>query len=119
MPPPILVFLAPYNPEWPRMAAVHADRLQVLGSTLVIVHHIGPTSVPGLVAKPIIDLVPLATDLAELDRQRRHHPIFDGLANLAMILLSLFMFCARLPSVTPHCAASVAGRSDSEFGRYP
>ena len=70
MPPPIPVILVPYNPEWPHMAASHAERLRVLGSTLVIVHHIGSTSVPGLAAKPIIDLMPLVTDLTDLDRER-------------------------------------------------
>jgi GrpB-like predicted nucleotidyltransferase (UPF0157 family) len=71
MPPPIPVILAAYNPEWPQMAASHAERLRVLGSTLVTVHHIGSTSVPGLAAKPIIDLMPLVTDLADLDRDRQ------------------------------------------------
>jgi GrpB-like predicted nucleotidyltransferase (UPF0157 family) len=36
-----------------------------------MVHHIGSISVPGLIAKPIIDLMPLVTDLAGLDRERR------------------------------------------------
>jgi len=67
---PIPVLLAEYDPDWPQMAVRHAERLQVLGSTLVIVHHIGSTSMPGLAAKPIIDLMPLVTDLANLDRQR-------------------------------------------------
>jgi GrpB-like predicted nucleotidyltransferase (UPF0157 family) len=71
MPPPIPVILTAYDPEWPRMAASHAERLRVLGSTLLTVHHIGSTSVPGLAAKPIIDLMPLVTDLADLDRDRR------------------------------------------------
>ena len=53
------------------MAASHAERLRVLGSILVAVHHIGSTSVPGLAARPIIDLMPLVTDLADLDRERR------------------------------------------------
>jgi len=70
MPPPIPVFLVPYNPEWPRMAAAHSARLRVLGSVLVRVHHIGSTSVPGLAAKPIIDLMPLVTNLTDLDRER-------------------------------------------------
>ena len=56
MPPPIPVILAAYNPGWPQMASSHAERLGVLGSTLVIVHHIGSTAVPGLAAKPVIDL---------------------------------------------------------------
>lgn len=70
MPPPIPVTLAAYNPDWPQLAVSHAERLRVLGPTLVIVHHIGSTAVPGLAAKPIIDLMPLVTDLADLDRER-------------------------------------------------
>ncbi len=70
MPPPFPVILADYDPGWPRLAAGHAERLRVLGSTLVVVHHIGSTAVPGLAAKPIIDLMPLVTDLAGLDRKR-------------------------------------------------
>ena len=70
MPPPIPVILAAYDPAWPRLAADHSRRLQTLGSAVVIVHHIGSTSVPGLAAKPIIDLMPLVSDLAEIDRLR-------------------------------------------------
>jgi GrpB-like predicted nucleotidyltransferase (UPF0157 family) len=70
MPPPIPVVLTAYNPEWPHIAAAHADRLQTLGSILVAVHHIGSTAVPGLAAKPIIDLMPLVDDLGNLDRER-------------------------------------------------
>jgi len=53
------------------MAAGHGKGLRVLGSNLVTVRHIGSTSVPGLAAKPIVDLMPIVTDLADLDRQRR------------------------------------------------
>jgi GrpB-like predicted nucleotidyltransferase (UPF0157 family) len=70
MPRPFPVILAAYNPDWPRHAASHADRLRVLGQVLVSVHHIGSTSVPGLAAKPIIDLMPLVRNLAGLDRMR-------------------------------------------------
>jgi GrpB-like predicted nucleotidyltransferase (UPF0157 family) len=70
MPPPIPVILAGYSPEWPEIAAVLAARLQALGTSLVTVHHIGSTAVPGLAAKPIIDLMPLVASLAELDLQR-------------------------------------------------
>ncbi len=70
MPRPIPVILTPYDSAWPALAALHGERLRVLGPTLVAVHHIGSTAVPGLVAKPIIDLMPLVTDLAALDRDR-------------------------------------------------
>jgi GrpB-like predicted nucleotidyltransferase (UPF0157 family) len=71
MPPPISVSLVAYNPQWPQMAAGYANDLQVLGPTVVKVHHIGSTSVPGLAAKPIIDLMPLVTNLADLDQNHR------------------------------------------------
>ncbi len=67
---PIPVIITGYNPEWPQMATCHAESLRVLGSALVIVHHIGSTAVSGLAAKPIIDLMPLVADLADLDRER-------------------------------------------------
>jgi GrpB-like predicted nucleotidyltransferase (UPF0157 family) len=68
---PFPVILAEYNPDWPFMAADHTRRLQVLGPALLAVHHIGSTAVPNLIAKPIVDLMPLVTSVADLD-QRRH-----------------------------------------------
>jgi GrpB-like predicted nucleotidyltransferase (UPF0157 family) len=68
LPPPISVSLAAYNPQWPQMAAGYAEDLRVLGSILVQVHHIGSTSVPGLAAKPILDLMPQVTSLVDLDQ---------------------------------------------------
>jgi GrpB-like predicted nucleotidyltransferase (UPF0157 family) len=51
------------------MAARLARDLRVLGPVLMTVHHIGSTSVPGLAAKPIIDLMPVVTRLDALDRE--------------------------------------------------
>jgi GrpB-like predicted nucleotidyltransferase (UPF0157 family) len=70
MPPPIPVVLAPYNSAWAKMAADHAERLRTLGATLTAVHHIGSTSVPGLAAKPIIDLMASVVSIDDLDRKR-------------------------------------------------
>jgi len=67
---PFSVRLVDYDPDWPRQAAERSARLRVLEPVLVAVHHIGSTAVPGLIAKPIIDLMPLVTDLAALDRER-------------------------------------------------
>jgi GrpB-like predicted nucleotidyltransferase (UPF0157 family) len=69
MPPPIPVVLTPYNPAWPEIATRHGQHLQTLGHIFVRVHHIGSTSVPGLAAKPVIDLLPAVTSLTELDKR--------------------------------------------------
>ena len=39
----------------------------MLGEVLTGIHHIGSTSVPGLAAKPVIDLMPVADDIARID----------------------------------------------------
>lgn len=57
-----------YSPEWPREFAREAERLQaLLGEEIITIHHIGSTSVPGLEAKPIIDLMPLVHDITRID----------------------------------------------------
>ena len=70
MPPPIPIFPAPHNPDWPRMAAHRAERRRALGPIQAEVCRIGSTSAPGLAAKPIIEDMPLAASSADLDRRR-------------------------------------------------
>ncbi|WP_431214688.1 GrpB family protein [Puia sp. P3] len=65
------VSIHPYDPGWPKRAGEIAVQLkQVLGENLIRVEHIGSTSVPGLSAKPVIDLIPIVRDLEELDQQQ-------------------------------------------------
>ncbi|GGX41155.1 GrpB family protein [Saccharospirillum salsuginis] len=57
-----------YRPEWPNEYRHEEGRLtSTLGECLVAVHHIGSTSVPGLAAKPVIDILLEVRDLEELD----------------------------------------------------
>jgi GrpB-like predicted nucleotidyltransferase (UPF0157 family) len=58
--------LAPYNPAWPALFAAEADFLrQTLGETAIAdIAHFGSTAVPGLTAKPIIDMLLTTPDLA-------------------------------------------------------
>jgi GrpB-like predicted nucleotidyltransferase (UPF0157 family) len=52
-----------YNAEWPRLYAVEAARvLGVLGTRVLLLEHGGSTSVPGLPAKPIIDMLLVVAD---------------------------------------------------------
>lgn len=55
--------VVPYNPEWPVMFEKESSIIKTaLGNQLIAVHHIGSTSVPGLAAKPKIDMIVVVKD---------------------------------------------------------
>jgi GrpB-like predicted nucleotidyltransferase (UPF0157 family) len=55
--------LADPDPEWPAQFAREEERIRVaLGPRAVQVEHVGSTSVPGLAAKPVIDIVLAVSD---------------------------------------------------------
>lgn len=51
--------IVPHNPNWQNLFAEEAERIwQASGKDLIVeIEHIGSTSVPGLAAKPIIDIM--------------------------------------------------------------
>ncbi|HHU82808.1 MAG TPA: GrpB family protein, partial [Firmicutes bacterium] len=52
------ITLVEYDLGWPALFAREADRIRsVLGSKALQIEHVGSTSVPGLCAKPIIDIM--------------------------------------------------------------
>ncbi|MEM9737707.1 MAG: GrpB family protein [Bacteroidota bacterium] len=53
-----LITVVPYNPAWPMMYQKEASLIEkALDNNLLAIHHIGSTSVPGLAAKPKIDIL--------------------------------------------------------------
>lgn len=55
---PARVTLVEHDPAWAARFASRAAQLrQVLGARARLVEHVGSTSVPGLVAKPVVDIV--------------------------------------------------------------
>ncbi|MFZ2362571.1 MAG: GrpB family protein [Anaerolineae bacterium] len=62
------VEVVPYDQAWPRLFEAEAASLAaLLGDELVSIHHIGSTSVPGLLAKPIVDILPVVRDIERID----------------------------------------------------
>ncbi len=52
------VVLVDYDPAWPVLFAREKDRIRsVLGAKALAIDHVGSTSVPGLPAKPVIDIL--------------------------------------------------------------
>ena|SRR5579872_3085495 len=71
MPKPITVVLMPYDPLWAEAASTEIERLRAsFGDNLVAIHHIGSTAIPGISAKPILDLMPVVMDIARVDHVR-------------------------------------------------
>ena len=56
--PPVPVEVVPYSPDWPlQFEPVAEDLRAALGEVRsAVVEHVGSTSVPGLAAKPILDI---------------------------------------------------------------
>ncbi|GIN12995.1 hypothetical protein J26TS2_28620 [Shouchella clausii] len=60
------VTLLEYDPEWPNQFDREASRIRsVLGNKALQLEHVGSTSVPGLCAKPIIDILLVVNDSAD------------------------------------------------------
>ena len=69
--PPYAVRLLPHDPLWAEQASREETRiLEAVWPSIIEMHHVGSTSIPGIAAKPIIDLVGVGRDLAAIDAAR-------------------------------------------------
>jgi GrpB-like predicted nucleotidyltransferase (UPF0157 family) len=60
------ITLVDYDPDWPRLYAREAELIRsILGGRVLLLEHAGSTSVPGLAAKPKIDIVLVVADTAD------------------------------------------------------
>ena len=57
-----------YNPKWPLQYAEERKRIaEILKENCISIYHIGSTSVPGLAAKPVIDIMAVVRSLEKAD----------------------------------------------------
>jgi GrpB-like predicted nucleotidyltransferase (UPF0157 family) len=62
------ISIVDYDSRWPELFTREAERIRtVLGSAALRIEHAGSTSVPGLTAKPVIDIVLVVADSADED----------------------------------------------------
>ncbi|GAW11582.1 hypothetical protein ANO14919_009290 [Xylariales sp. No.14919] len=105
-----------YRPEWPAMFAEVEKRIrQALGDRVVVIQHVGSTSVPGLAAKDVIDV-----DLAVADPADEESYVPD-------LQAAGFIFLLREPSwyqhrffhlEEPYTNLHVFGSDSSEMVRH-
>ena len=66
-----------YDPGWSSEFAAEAERIRsVLGGVAVAIHHIGSTAIPGLSAKPIIDML---LEVDTIQALEAHSPALVGM----------------------------------------
>lgn len=81
-----MIVIAPYDPAWVASFSAEAQRIRVsFGAEAERIEHVGSTSVPGLAAKPVIDIQVSVPSLARRDLHRQrlielgytHFPLGD------------------------------------------
>ncbi len=60
------ILIVDYDPEWLRLFECEVERIKgALGNRVVLIEHVGSTSVPGLAAKPRIDILLVVPDSSD------------------------------------------------------
>nr|WP_201781492.1 GrpB family protein [Sporosarcina globispora] len=58
-----------YNPDWRFKFQSEAELIKgVFKEEILYIYHIGSTSIPGLAAKPVIDMMPVVKNIEQADR---------------------------------------------------
>ena len=70
------IVVVPHENHWNEKFQIEAERLKSAMPEMVKVHHIGSTSVPGLAAKPIIDMI---MEVESIDRVDHWNERFEEL----------------------------------------
>lgn len=67
-----VIEIVPYDPNWPHQFAEEAAELQkIFSENFIIAHHIGSTAVPGLSAKPTIDIILIVKNIELVDQKNK------------------------------------------------
>jgi len=70
------ILIVEYDPAWPQLFEREAARIQsALGHRILAIEHVGSTSVPGLAAKPRIDILLVVSNSAD---ERAYIPLLEA-----------------------------------------
>ncbi len=80
---PYQILIADSDPQWPGIFLREADEIRaLLGGRALQIEHVGSTSVPGLAAKPIIDVLLVVADSSD---EYTYVPIMESAGYLLRI----------------------------------
>lgn len=71
------VIVSPYNEQWNFLFNEEANELtRILNKEIVSIHHFGSTSIKGLAAKPIIDILAVVREISLIDQYNSELELF-------------------------------------------
>ena len=115
-PPVEAIEIAAYSPEWPLLfEASRTSILQALAGVALHVEHIGSTAVPGLAAKPIIDIDLIVDDPI---REETYAPALAAFGYVLTIRERTWYQHRMLRHERPRTNLHVFGRSCPEHARH-
>lgn len=105
-----IIEVVPYDPNWPHIYEKEAELIrQALRGNCLAIHHIGSTAVPGLAAKPKIDIIAVVQDplsardqLEKIGIQYRGEyniPLHYGFSKRGDIDLNLYVYEEAHPEI--------------------
>ena len=63
------IAVVPHDPHWATAFAEASGPIAAaMGGNLVQLHHIGSTAIPGIYAKPVIDMLVIVSDISAVDQ---------------------------------------------------
>jgi GrpB-like predicted nucleotidyltransferase (UPF0157 family) len=100
------ILIVDYSQSWPeRFERERAHIARVLGPTLIRIDHIGSTSIPGLAAKPIVDIQASVPDVEDDDQ---YMSLLESIGYV-LRLREVDHRMLRTPAVTVHVHICSAG----------
>lgn len=64
-----MIEVVPYDPRWQKEYIEESRKIRdILNCEIVEIHHIGSTAIPGIYAKPIIDILIVVKDIENIDK---------------------------------------------------
>jgi GrpB-like predicted nucleotidyltransferase (UPF0157 family) len=114
--PAIGIDIADPDPAWPRQYDELADRIRnVLLWRALQLEHVGSTSVPGLAAKPIVDI---DLTVADPDREQDYVPALETIGFRLVIREPWWYGHRALRADEPRCNLHVSGLDSPESVRH-
>jgi GrpB-like predicted nucleotidyltransferase (UPF0157 family) len=66
---PRIIELLPYDPRWSDQYQHEANHIaEIFAEHLVAIHHIGSTAIPGIKAKPVIDIMVIVREIEQVEQ---------------------------------------------------